>query len=190
MRNIYDMIAPLTLAGVLVLALAGIVCLIFYRGRYRRKLVRTAAVFLTALGLYYGGMIVLGCFGMTWRNLPALIFCVVLLLSGWAGIVLTLACVLDVKAPGLPVLLRRAAKGLTALFAGVVFCVSLWLGPLLLTFAYGDLDRVVEYEDQVLVERMEGFLSPDFGYYAYHGPLVRGTERIWIGPTPIWGDAG
>ena len=43
----------------------------------------------------------------------------------------------------------------------------------------------MECQDHRLVERREGFLSPDYSYYAYHGPLVRGTERILNTVDPI-----
>lgn len=183
------LIFPLTLTGVPVLALAGLGCLTYCKGeRHHRHLVWTAAVFLGALALFFGGNIILGSFGLTWRNLPSVILCIALLVSGWVGIVLTLACLLPMEWPDAAPVLRRAVKGAVLFFAAVVLFVTLWLGPLLLAFAFGDSEQVVEYNGRTLVERMEGFLSPDYGYYEYHGPLVRGTERIWSGPTHIWGD--
>lgn len=183
------LIFPLTLTGVPVLALAGLGCLTYCKGeRHHRHLVWTAAVFLGALALFFGGNIILGSFGLTWRNLPSAILCITLLISGWVGIVLTLACLLPMEWPDAAPVLRRAVKGAVLFFAAVVLFVTLWLGPLLLAFAFGDSEQVVEYNGRTLVERMEGFLSPDYGYYEYHGLLFRGTERIWSGPTHIWGD--
>lgn len=142
-------------------------------------------MFLGALALYFGGLILLGFFQLTWRNLPALILCTVLLLSGWAGIILTLACALPMEWPNVPLILRWPAKGLLVLCAALVLLMTLWIGPLGIAFVYGDSERVVECQDHRLVERREGFLSPDYSYYAYHGPLVRGTERILSTVDPI-----
>lgn len=108
-----------------------------------------------------------------------------LLLSGWAGIILTLACALPMEWPNVPLILRWPAKGLLVLCAALVLLMTLWIGPLGIAFVYGDSERVVECQDRRLVERREGFLSPDYSYYAYHGPLVRGTERILNTVDPI-----
>lgn len=170
---------PLALWGCPLLALAGVGCLALYRGPHRRKLVWTAAVFLTALTLFFGGNILLGFFRLTWRNLPAGVLCLVLLLSGWTGIVLTLMCILPQKWKEVAPVLRVGVKAAVSFFAGLVLLVSLWFGPMLLAFAYGSRDQVVDYQGQRLVERMEGFLAPDCNYYVYHGPLLRGTERVY-----------
>ena len=90
---------PLTLAGCALLAVAGLGCLLYCKGSNRRHLAWAAAVFLAALVLYFGGLILLGCFQMTWRNWMSLALCGVLLLSGWAGIILTMACLLPRRWP-------------------------------------------------------------------------------------------
>ena len=185
MEDSFYLLFPMVLIGFWLLALVGISCLIRCRGKNRRYLAWTAAVFLGALALYFGGLILLGFFQLTWRNLPALILCTVLLLSGWAGIILTLACALPMEWPNVPLILRWPAKGLLVLCAALVLLMTLWIGPLGIAFVYGDSERVVECQDRRLVERREGFLSPDYSYYAYHGPLVRGTERILNTVDPI-----
>lgn len=185
MEDSFYLLFPMALIGFWLLALTGAACLIRCRGKNRRYLAWTAAVFLGALALYFGGLILLGFFQLTWRNLPALILCTVLLLSGWAGIILTLACALPMEWPNVPLILRWPAKGLLVLCAALVLLMTLWIGPLGIAFVYGDSDRVVECQDHRLVERREGFLSPDYSYYAYHGPLVRGTERILNTVDPI-----
>lgn len=192
MEDSFYLLFPAAHAGFWILALTGIGCLIRCRGKKRRYLARTAAVFLTAFVLFWGGLFLLDRFGLAWRNAPAAALCVVLLLSGWTGIVLTLACVLPAKWPNLAPVLRWSSKGLVVLSAAVVILVTLWIGPLGIAFVYGGSERVVEYhgplvdyQDQLLVERMEGFLSPDYSYYPYRGPLVRGTERVFSTVDPI-----
>lgn len=182
------MMFPMTLAGCPLMALAGLGCLFFCKGKERRRLTWAAGVFLSALALFFGGMVLLGFFDMTWRNLPAAVLCGVLLVSGWAGIVLTLACLLPMEWKEVAPVLRWASKGVIVLFAAVVLVVTLWLGPMLLAFAYSGGERVVEYQGQTLLEVDEGFLDPCYSYYPYHGPLVRGTERLYSSPTHIWGD--
>lgn len=176
---------PLTLPGCAVLAIAGLGCLFYYKGKYRRHLVRTAAVFLGALALYIGGIALLGFFQMTWRDLPALILCGALLASGWTGVVLILICFLPMELPRLPKAVQWASKGAVALFAAVVLVVTLWFGPMAILFAYGSTERMIEYQGQTLVEVDDGFLDPHWSYYVYHGPLVRGTERVYDGYEPL-----
>lgn len=186
MDKFVDLLFPMAHIGFWLLALTGTGCLIRCRGKRRRWLAWTAAVFLTAFVLFWGGIFLLDRFGLIWRNAPAAALCVVLLLSGWTGIVLTLACALPMEWPNVPLILRRLAKGLVVLSAAVVLLVTLWIGPMGIAFVYGGSERVVEYhgplvdyQDQLLVERMEGFLSPDYSYYPYRGPLFRGTKRIF-----------
>lgn len=176
---------PLTLPGCAVLAIAGLACLFYCKGKNRRYLAWTAAVFLGALALYLGGILLLGFFQMTWRNLPALILCGTLLGSGWVGIVLTLACFLPGEWPGGPKALRWTLKGVVVLFAAVVLVVTLWFGPLAVIFVYSDAERVVEHQGQTLLEVNDGFLDPHWSYYVYHGPLVRGTERVYDEYAPL-----
>lgn len=187
MRNIYDMIAPLTLAGVLVLALAGLGCLALCRGPHRRYLAWTAAVFLTALALFFGGEILLGFFRLTWRGAVMCLLCWTLLVSGWTGIVLTLVCLLSQEWKEAAPVMRVGIKAAVSFFAGLVLLMSLLLGPML-ALALGSGERTVEYQGQKLVEVDEGFLDPWYSYYSYHGPLARGTERLYEGETHIWKD--
>lgn len=176
---------PMLLPGCAVLAVVGLGCLIYCKGKYHRYLARTAAVFLGALALLLGGGLLLDCFGLTWRNLPSLALCGILLVSGWVGIIFTLTCFLDVKLPELAPILRWAAKGAVAFFAAVVFIVTLWIGPLGIAFVYGNPERVVDYQGQTLLEVDDGFLDPHYSYYEYHGPLVRGKERVYDGYEPL-----
>lgn len=179
---------PLTLAGCPLMALAALGCLFWCKGRNRQYLAWTAGVFLGALVLFLGGSVLLGLFGMGWRNLPSIILLGALLVSGWAGIVLTLACLLPQEWKEVAPVLRWAVKGGAVLISSVVLFVTLCYCPFFIVFGFGGGERVVEYQGQTLLEVDESWLDPYYCYYAYHGPLVRGIERLYEGPTHIWGD--
>jgi len=174
--------------GFPVLAVAGLGCLFYCKGKCRRYLTWAAGVFLGALALMFGGEIALGCFRLTWRSLPMLVLCGTLLVSGWVGTAFTVACLMPMELPVLPAVPRRIVKGAVLFFAALVLLVTIWVGPFVLAFAFGNEERVVEYQGQTLVEVNDGFLDPHYSYYEYHGPLVRGAERVYDGPTHIWGD--
>lgn len=178
-------IFPLTLVGVPILALTAIVCLLYCRGKNRRYLAWAAGIFLGTLALFFCGNILLGFFGMTWRNLPSMVLSGVLLVSGWVGIILTLNCLMPAEWPEIAPVLRWAVKGAVLFFAAVVLLVTLWLGPLVLAFAYGNPERIVEYQGQTLLEVDDGFLDPHWSYYVCHGPLFRETERLYDEYEPL-----
>ena len=183
-----EILFPLAAVGVPVLGLAGLYCLLFCKGEEHYKhLVRTAAVFLGAAGLLTGGGAVLGLFGLAWRSGPSVVLFGVMLVSGWIGVALTMACLLPRQWPVVGVVLRRAVKGGLQFLAVLVLLVSLWQGPFLMMFAFGDMERVVEYQGQTLLEVDDGFMDPHWSYYVYHGPLVRGKERVYDEYSPLWG---
>ena len=93
-------IVPLMQAGILVLAVAGLYCLFCCEGKDHRSLVWTAAVFLGTLAVWMGGGILLGWFGLAWRTAPSLVLCGAAMVSGWVGIVFTLACFLPRRCGG------------------------------------------------------------------------------------------
>lgn len=177
------------MAGAVLLALVGLGCLILCRGTNRRHLAQTAWVFVPAFVLFIGGGFLLGQFGLAWRNLPSVLFCAALLISGALGILFTLGCFLPLKMPEVAPVLRWAVKGLTLLSAGLVLFCALFYGPLLAVFAFGGEERVLEYRGQTLVEVDNGFIDPIYDYYEYHGPLVRGTEPVYARQyTPLGGN--
>ena len=188
MDGLSQMMFTLAALGVPVLGLAGLYCLLFCKGEEHYKhLVRTAAVFLGAAGLLTGGGAVLGLFGLAWRSGPSVALFGVMLVSSWIGVVLTVICLLPRQWPMTGVVLRRAVKGAFLFLAVLVLLVSLWLGPFLMMFAFGDTERVVEYQGQTLLEVDDGFMDPHWSYYVYHGPLVRGKERVYDEYSPLWG---
>ena len=187
MREFIGVVVPLTLWGCPLLALAGLGCLALCRGPRRRYLAWAVGVFCAALALFFGGEILLGLFRLTWRGSVACLLCWVLLLSGWAGIILTLMCILPQEWREAAPVLRVGIKAAVSFFAGLILLMSLMLGPLL-ALTLGSGERTVEYQGQTLVEVEEGFMDSWYCYYPYHGPLVRGIERLYEGSTHIWGD--
>lgn len=173
-----------------LLALVGVYCLIAGKGAARRRLAWTAAVFLGSGALLAGGNFVLHFLGLTWRSLPSAILFGAWIISGWVGILFMLGCFLPMEWPKRSTAFRRTVKGVILALSALVLVITLWFGPLLLIFVYGEMDRVIEYRGQTLVEVDDGFLDMHYSYYAYHGPLVRGKERIYDGPTRIYGDIG
>lgn len=183
------LVLPAALAGTVLLALVGLGCLIFCRGTGRRCLARTACVFVPAFVLFVGGGLLLGRFGLAWRNLSAGIFCAALLISGALGILFILGCFLPLEMPKVAPVLRWAVKGLALLSAGLVLCCALFYGPLFTVFAFDGEERVLEYKGQTLLEVDNGFIDPIYDYYEYHGPLVRGAEPAYVRQyTPLDGN--
>ncbi len=150
-----------------------------------RHLARTAAVFLGATGLLVGGGALLSCVGLAWRAAPSAVLFGVMLVSGWIGLLFTMDCLLPMEWPSMGVVLRRTIKGVLLFLAVLVLLLVLWLGPILMMFGYGDTERVVDYRGQTMLEVDDGFMDPHFSYYVYHGPLVRGTERIYDDYEPL-----
>ena len=172
-----------------LLALLGLGCLLYCRGKNQKHLAAAAAVLCGSLLLLLGGEVILGCFGLTWRNIPASLLWTAALVSGFLGLLLTLGCFLPMELPKWPRVLRWSSKLLALLCAGLVVYHALLFGFLLLVFSWGEKEQVVEYQGQTLLEVDAGFLDPIYDYYEYHGPLFRGNERLYSSQhTHIWGD--
>ena len=146
-------------------------------------------MFVPVFLLFVGGNLLLGLFGLTWRNLPSGLFCAVLLISGALGILFILGCFLPLEMPEASPVLRWEVKGIALLSAGLVLCCALFYGPLFAVFAFGGEERVLEYQGQTLLEVENGFIDPIYDYYEYHGPLVRGAELVYARQyTPLDGN--
>lgn len=177
------------LAGLPILPGVGVTCMFRCGERERRHMVWSAAVFLGALALWIGGNLLLGIFGLTWRGVSVGVLLGVVLVSGGVWITQALAFLLPNRDfPHLVLGFRWAAKGIVLLLAGAVLLIMLFLFAFACALIGDDARSVVEYQGQTLVEVDEGFLDPWYSYYVYCGPLVRGTERVQGGPTPIDGD--
>lgn len=174
--DLYELAIHMTELGPPVLALLGVGCLIRCKGPDRRRLAWAAVVFLGALALFLGGYFVLGFFGLAWRNLPAALLIITMLVSSWTGNILTLRCILPLEWPNLAPVLRVAIKGAAVAVTGLVIVSTLWIGFLALVFGYAHEERIVEYEGQTLLEVNYSWLDPCYGYYEYRGPLVHGSE--------------
>lgn len=172
-----------------LLALLSLGCLLYGRGKDRKHLAIAAAVLCGSLFLFLGGEVILGCFDLTWRNLPAAVLMSTALGSGFVGLLLTLGCFLPMELPKWPRVLLWSSKLLSLVCAGLVVYHALLYGFLMLMFALRDEEKVIEHQGQVLVEVDTGFLDPIYDYYEYCGPLFRGNERLYSSQyTHIWGD--
>ena len=180
MEGLYSTLIPA--AGVVtvpLLVLLGLGCLLWCRGKDHTHLVRTAVVFLGACGLLFGGEVIAGLFGLTWRNFPARFLCAVILISGILGIWFTLACFLPLELKDLAPVLRWTLKTGALFAAGLLIFCALRLGTLIVVFGFGSEDVVVSCQGQTLVEEESGWLDPIYDYYEYHSPLFRGRERLY-----------
>ena len=166
--------AWITIAGVPVLIGVGIWCLRRCEGKARKYLVWDTLVFFAALALLFGGDIVLGFFGLAWRNLPGAVLWAVLVVSFLTWIILTLRCSVSQMDD-----IGWVNKGIIIFFGGVVLLMTMWLGLLIFAFGYCREERVLEYQGQPLVEVDMSWLHPTYHYYEYRGPLFQGSELIY-----------
>ena len=116
---------------------------------------------------------------MTWRCLPAILLCVVILFSGILGIWFTLACFLPLELKELAPVLRLASKAAALICGALLVFYALTFGTLVAVFGFGGEERVVMYEGQKLVEEEDGWIDTIYDYYEYHSPLFRGRERLF-----------
>ena len=189
-RSMYEVFLPVSLCGAALLAVIGLGCLLYCRGKNRRHLAWCAGIFISALALLFGGEVLLSLWGLTWRNLPGGVLCAIIMFSGAVGILLTLGCFLPLELPDVAPVLRWAVKGTALLSAGLVLFYALTFGTLLAVFGFGGSEQVVDYQGQALVEVEDGWLDTVYEYYEYHGPLVRGNHCLYTSPfTHIWGDS-
>jgi len=175
---LHDVILPAAVAAAPLLALMGMACLFWYRGKERIHLAWTAAVFLgsgllLALGEQFGRMV-----GLTLRNLPRGILLTAMLVSGVLGILFMMACLLPWELHDLAPVLRWMLKGTALIGSGLVLYCALTFGTLLLMFRFAGDEQVVHREGQTFVVVEEGFLDTVYDYYPYHSPLFRGRERV------------
>lgn len=180
----YLLLGSATLLGPIGVA-AALVLLIGGPGKWRKRL---GVAFLTmaapALLLFLGNWL-LDKLDLAWRNSLAWGFA----LAAWAGLAAVLVCA------ALCLGEKLGRHRIWKLILGVVaLCVSLsalyWCA-LFASLSFGS-ERVIQHEGARVVEVDRSFLDPQFSYYAYHGPLVRGSEQlhsaIGEGPWQRWED--
>lgn len=166
-----NLIAWVMLGSVFLMICIGIGCLRSCEGKLRTCLFWDTVVFLATLALHFGGYIVLGFFGLSWRNLPGAVLWMVLVGSFLVWIILALYCFLPQKDE-----IGWVNQGIVTLVAAAAFLGVLWLGAIVLAFGYGETEQVLEYQGKTLVWEYGPFA--DY-YYEYHGPLVCGSKRFY-----------
>lgn len=167
------------------MALLTIWCLFTSRDRNQRWLALWVGLFLGALGLLAPGSWTLNLLGLAWRSTALYTLGLLLAGSGLAVLVCTVRCFQaqirgrgdSQSGDGVLIVIARAACGL-------IIVVSVWLGPLMLVLA-ADSDRTVIWEGQKAVEVNTTWMDPSFDYYAYHGPIVRGSGRLGHSTHPV-----
>lgn len=122
---------------------------------------------------------------LCWRSLPSGLMCSTLMISGWTGIFLILETVLSVEWPKTAPVLRWAVKGTVLFFAVLFVSVTVFFWTSGGSFVFCENDWVVKYEGQTLLVVSDGCPDSCYGYYEYHGPLVRGTERLYDDYEPL-----
>ena len=181
-------------AGLLVasplLALTGLACLLGCRGKSHGRLAWAWGILAGSLVLSQGGGLWLQSLGLAWRSRPNQLLGWAIWLS-WLGVNgFTLGCLLPLELPDLAPVLRRCLKGAVLVCAALSVTSALTFGGLILAFS-GTEERVIRYQGQVLVEETGGFLDPEYNYYVYHGPLVRGSQSLYGARLePLREDAG
>lgn len=167
-----NLIAWVIIGSIFLMICVGIGRLRSCEGKLRTCLFWDTAVFLTALALHFGGNLALGFFGLAWRSLPGRILPTVLLGSSLAWVLLALRCFYSQEDSDL-------YKTIVGLFAIVAFLFVLWMGLFAVGFLYSREERIVEYQDRILVEECDTFPNESYTYYEYHGPLVHGSKRFY-----------
>ena len=174
-----EIITTGAIIGSPLMLMAALGCLLFCREESHKKLAWVFGVWAGALLLLFGGGWVLGQLGLAWRDLPGGILAVILIV-GWLAInVLTLGSLLPKEMPNLAPVLRWGFKLALVGCACLSMYVTITFVGLFAAFAYDNQERIIQYQGQTLVETDEGFLDPDYNYYVYHGPLVRGNESLF-----------
>lgn len=174
------------LAIVPALVLVGLAKLASCRGRGKRALLVMGCVFLACAGLLCLNGILMQIAGIVLRDVPTLI----LLAVGGLAAVLWLLVAAEVyvlkNITGGNRFVRETVKGgvllLIVLLCSFVFMVA--FAGLVFGNVLAEI-RVVEFDGQQLVERDVGFLDKYYEYHASYGPLFRGTELLYQGPTPL-----
>lgn len=174
---LWALITALALALLLDLAV-----LVRRPGKWRKRMGAFLCPLAVVLTLLVPGSYGLGRLGLAWRSGVLLGLCL-LLAACLAGLVAGAAWYLAGQLEG------REELRCGVVVAGIGLCASVFLtaafyGTLFTAFAVGD-ERVVTWEGRQVVEADLSWLDPDYAYYDYHGPLVRGNTPLARSDKPL-----
>ena len=141
----------------------------------RRALGWVLALFLAVSLLQLAGEFTLAMFGLAWRAWVRSLFAGALGLLTFLGVFQILGCYLEQR--DTPRLAHQIVVGVSGLVV-IAYLVTVGLPSWFLAIRP---ERTVTWRDRTLVEEDQGFLDPDYVYYAWHGPLVRGLEPLELG---------
>ena len=164
--------AAVTLAAALYCLLPGRVAC---KRKARRALGWVLALFLAVSLLQLAGEFTLAMFGLAWRAWVRSLFAGALGLLAFFGVFQTLDCYLEQR--DTLQLAHQIVVGISGLVV-IAYLVTVGLPSWFLAIRP---ERTVTWRDRTLVEEDQGFLDPDYIYYAWHGPLVRGLEPLELG---------
>lgn len=179
MEHLLDALLTVFIPAAAVTLAAAVYCLLPGRVTCKRKarqaLGWVLALFLAVSIFQLAGELALAMFGLAWRAWVRSLFAGALGLLAFFGVFQTLDCYLEQG--NTPRLVHQIVVGISGL---VVIAYLVTVGLPNWFFALRP-ERTVTWRDRTLVEEDKGFLDPDYVYYAWHGPLVRGLEPLDLG---------
>ena len=179
MEHLLDALLTAFIPAAAVLLAAALYCLLPGRVTCQRKARRTLgwvlALFLAVSLLQLAGEFTLAMFGLTWRAWVRSLFAGALGLLAFFGVFQTLDCYLEQR--DTLQLAHQIVVGISGLVV-VAYLVTVGLPSWFLAIRP---ERTVTWRDRTLVEEDQGFLDPNYVYYAWRGPLARGLEPLELG---------
>jgi len=181
--ELMDLLLLGALAAAAGMALLTVLCLFLCCGRGRKFLLVWSGIFLGTLALLTAGSWGLGWFGLAWRSGALYTLYLLLAGSGLGVLVRTVRCLRELLEER-RALLRYAVLTAAGATCALIVATTVLLGPVLAVFSAWS-DRTVVCEGQKTVEVNGSWLDPYFAYYDYHGPIVRGSQRLWSSTRPV-----
>ena len=179
MEHLLDALLTAFIPAAAVLLAAALYCLLPGRVTCKRKTRRTLgwvlALFLAVSLLQLAGEFTLAMFGLAWRAWVRSLFAGALGLLAFFGVFQTLDCYLEQR--DTLQLAHQIVVGISGLVV-IAYLVTVGLPSWFLAIRP---ERTVTWRDRTLVEEDQGFLDPDYVYYAWRGPLARGLEPLELG---------
>lgn len=179
MEHLLDALLTAFIPAAAVLLAAALYCLLPGRVACKRKARRALgwvlALFLAVSLLQLAGEFTLAMFGLAWRAWVRSLFAGALGLLAFFGVFQTLDCYLEQR--DTLQLAHQIVVGVSGLVV-IAYLVTVGLPSWFLAIRP---ERTVTWRDRTLVEEDQGFLDPDYVYYAWRGPLARGLEPLELG---------